>query len=183
MEKLELIKDYKINEKLDIEKIYDDFYGYVYTITVNIAKNYLRDEDIEEVISDTFLVLWKNKGKLENSKKIKPYIAGITKNLIKEKARKNKIHLDISDYENKLESTIDLIEEEREEISELKTMINKLKKQDRNILELYYYQSMKIKEIANYLKVSEFTVKQRLYRIRKQIKKEMEKKGGYRNEE
>lgn len=181
MKKQELIKEYKEKETLDIEKIYDNYYNYVYTIAVNTAKQYLKEEDIEEIIIDTFLVVWKNQRKLEENKSIKPYIAGITKKLIQEKTRKRKIHLDITDYENKIESTdkINLIEEEREEITLLKDVIKKLKKQDKDILELYYYQSMKIKEIANCLNTSEFTVKQRLYRIRKRIKKEIEKKGGY----
>lgn len=184
MERNELIKDYKTKEILDIEKVYNNFYYYVYTITVNTVKEYLQEEDIEEIISDTFLVLWKNRNRLEEDRKIKPYIAGITKRLIQEKIRKNKIHLDISEYENKIENmdTIDLVKEEREEISLLKQVVKKLKKQDKEILELYYYQSMKIKEIADSFNLSEFTVKQRLYRIRKRIKKEMEKKGGYRDE-
>lgn len=184
MEKKEIIKEYKIKDTLDIEKIYNNFYSYVYTIVVNTAKQYLQEEDIEEIIVDTFLVLWKNTRKLEEDRCIKPYIAGITKKLIQEKARKRKIHLYISDYENKIESIdeLDLINEEREEITLLKEVVKKLKEKDKYIVELYYYQSMKIKEIAKCLKLSEFTVKQRLYRIRKRIKKEIEKKGGYSNE-
>lgn len=181
MKEQEQIKEYKEKETLNIEKIYNNYYNYVYTITVNSAKQHLKEEDIEEIIVDTFLVLWKNTKKLEENRSIKPYIAGITKKLIQEKARKRKIYLDIADYENKIESTeiIDLIGEEREEITLLKDVVKKLKGQDKYILELYYYQSMRIKEIANCLNTSEFTVKQRLYRIRKRIKKEIEKKGGY----
>lgn len=169
---------------LEIENIYNNFYHYVYTIAINLAKGYLQQEDIEEIISDTFLVLWKNRNRLEDDKKIKPYIAGITKKLIKEKSRKRKIYCNISDYENKIESIneIDLINEEREEISLLKDIMKQLKVQDKKILELYYAQSMKIKEIANYLNVSEFTIKQKLYRIRKRIKKQMEEKGGKQDE-
>ncbi len=184
MERNEQIKDYKRKEILDIEKVYRNFYGYVYTITANTVKEYLQEEDIEEIISDTFFVLWKNRNKLDEDRKIKPYIAGITKKLIQEKIRKNKVSIDISWYENKIESmeTIDFIQEEREEIAILKQVLGKLKKQDIEIVKLYYYQAMKIKEMAEVFQVSEFTMKQRLYRIRKRIKKEMAKKGGYRNE-
>ena len=47
-----------------------------------IIKNsvYLFDnEDIEEIASDVFLVIWKNKEKLDINKEIAPYIAGTTK--------------------------------------------------------------------------------------------------------
>ena len=184
MGKNEQIKDYKNGEILEIESIYNNFYHYVYTITVNMAKAYLQEEDIEEVISDTFLVLWKNRDRLEDDRKIKPYIAGITKKLIQEKCRKRKIYFNILDYENKLQSIdeIDLINEEREEISLLKHMVKQLKEPEQQILELYYYQSMKIKEIAKHVNLSEFTIKQKLYRMRKRMKREIEAKGGKRNE-
>lgn len=184
MEKNELIKDYKINNILDIEKIYNDFYSYVYTIIINKSKGNLKDEDIEEIISDTFFILWKNTNKLEDGRTIKPYIAGITKNLIKEKIRKNRICLDILDFENKLEDTkgIEFFIEAREEVTLLKDTIEKLKQEDKEVFELYYYQGRKIKEIALLLNISEFNVKQKLYRIRNKIKKNIEKKGGYRYE-
>lgn len=185
MEKNELIKDYKKNNILDIEKIYNDFYSYVYTIIINRSKGYLKEEDMEEIISDTFFMLWKNTNKLEDGRALKPYIAGITKNLIKEKIRKNNICLDILDYENKIENIkgIDFFIEEREEITLLKDSLKVLKTEDKEVFELYYYQNRKIKEIALLLNISEFNVKQRLYRIRKKIKKNVEKKGGYRYEE
>ena len=60
--------------------------GYVYIIIKN--SGYLfSDEDIEEIASDVFLAIWKNKEKLDINKEISSYIAGITKNLIRKKKR------------------------------------------------------------------------------------------------
>ena len=53
-----------------------------------------------------------------------------------------------------------------------------MKENDIFIFNLYYYSAMKISEIANILNISEFNVKSRLYRIRKKVKKELQK-GGY----
>ena len=88
------------------------------------------------------------------------------------------------DYEKDMDyiESIDDRKEEREEIGELRNIVEQLKKQDKEIFEQYYYQNKKIKEIASYFKASEFMVKQKLYRIRKRIKEEMEKKGGDKNE-
>ena len=47
-------------------------------------------EDIEEIISDTYVTLWNNTEKLDINKKISSYLFGITKNLIKKKYRKIK---------------------------------------------------------------------------------------------
>ena len=48
---------------LDIDKIIDDFSGYLYTIIQN-AGNFMK-EDIEEIISNTYLILWNNQYKLD----------------------------------------------------------------------------------------------------------------------
>ena len=87
--KNEILKDYLVNKTIDIDKIIDDFYGYVYMITKNGASIYITDEDIEEIISDVFVALWKNGRKLSEGTELKPYIAGITKNIIKNKFAPN----------------------------------------------------------------------------------------------
>ena len=177
------IGKYLRNNELDLEMIIDEYGRYIYKIIENMAVQHLSKEDIEEIISDTFLVLWKNRDKLDTSKELSPYIAGITKNLVKEKSRVINIHSDISDYENIIQdlSKIDMICEQREKISIIDQTVKKMKKTDIEIFELYYYSSMKISEIATILNISEFSIKSKLFRIRKKIKKEL-LKGGYSNE-
>ena len=58
--------------------------------------------------------------------------------------------------------------------------LKKMKEEDRKIFTSYYYSSKKIKDISRELSVSEIKVKSRLSRIRKKLKKELEKRGyGY----
>lgn len=176
------IKKYKKNNELDLEKIIGEYSGYVYKIITNMAT--LSDEDIEEIVSDTFFVLWKNKEKLDEEKLLSSYIAGIVRNLVKEKARVININVDISNYENVLQDCkkLDMICEQREKISIIEETVKQMKEDDVFIFNCYYYSSMKINEIANILDVSEFNVKSRLYRIRKKVKKELTK-GGYSDEQ
>lgn len=102
------------NEELDLDKIIADFSPYVKTIINNMSNNNLTQEDKEEILLDTFFVLWKNQDKIII---LDSYIAGITRNLVKEKMKKKKITYDIADYENIAEySKIDLFFEERDEI-------------------------------------------------------------------
>ena len=138
------IGKYLRNNELDLEMIIDEYGRYIYKIIENMAVQYLSKEDIEEIISDTFLVLWKNRDKLDTSKELSPYIAGITKNLVKEKSRVINIHSDISDYENIIQdlSKIDMICEQREKISIIDQTVKKMKKTDIEIFELYYYSSI-----------------------------------------
>ena len=74
-----------------------------------------------------------------------------------------------------------MICEQREKIAIIDKTVKKMKENDIEIFELYYYSSMKISEISNILNISEFSIKSKLFRIRKKIKKEL-LKGGYSDE-
>ena len=87
MKKKREISQYKNNDNLDLEKVIDEYNAYVYTIIKNMARDNLSKEDIEEIVSDTFFILWKNKEKLDDEKLLSSYIAGIVRNLVKEKLR------------------------------------------------------------------------------------------------
>lgn len=177
------IKNYKKQNQLDLEKIIDEYRGYVYTIIQNMNLSSLLLEDIEEIVSDTFFILWKNTNKLDSEKVLSSYIAGIVRNLVKEKIRKLQYHIDISDYENNISEvfSLDMLYEERETMCEIEKTLQHMKDEDVMIFKLYYYSERKIREIAKIMNISEFSIKSKLHRMRKKIKKDLEK-GGYRDE-
>lgn len=175
MEKNKEIKHYIKNNELDLEKIINEYSSYTATIINNMAKENLNNEDKEEIISEVFFVLWKNKEKLDINKYLSPYIAGITKNVVKEYLRKIKINFDISDYENSLYcyDKINIFDNNIEKISKIENRLKEMKEIDKKIFLDFYYSSKSIKDIAKEQNISEFSVKQRLYRIRNKIRKEV----------
>lgn len=183
MKEKKQIKEYQTNNEINLEEIIKEYSKYIQKIIENISIKNLSKEDIEEITTDTFFIVWKNRKKLDKEKLLSSYIAGIVKNLVKEKARKISINYDITDYENTLSDlkNIDMIYEQREQIEQIKKVVEQMKKEDIDIFNLYYYSYKKVKEISNMLNISEFNVKSRLHRIRKKIKKELEK-GGYSHE-
>ncbi|MBS6252114.1 MAG: sigma-70 family RNA polymerase sigma factor [Clostridium sp.] len=105
--------------------------GYVYIIIKN--SGYLfSNEDIEEIASDVFLIIWRNKEKLDINKEISPYIAGITKNLIRKKKRDiksiNEDLKNISELQNYLSDKIDYTENEAEEKEQIDIVTDELTK-------------------------------------------------------
>lgn len=178
--KKEILKDYLVNGKLNIDKILDNFYGYVYIIVKNGVSTYITDEDIEEIISDVFVAIWKNSDKLPNTIDIKAYLTGIAKNVIRNKYRKTKLNFSISDYEEKLIDSISIENnaEESEQNAIIKNTLKTLKEEEYNIFIMFYYGGKTIKEIAEKLKCSNGKVKVTLHRMRKIIKKNLED-GGY----
>lgn len=169
------IKNYIKNNELDLERIINEYSSYIAIIINNMASTNLSNEDKEEIISEVFFILWKNKHKLDINKSLSSYIAGITRNLVKEYLRKIKINVDISDYENSLYGydKIDFLDTNIQEIRHIEKKLENMKEIDKTIFLDFYYSSKSIKDIAKEQKMSEFSVKQRLYRIRNKIKKEV----------
>lgn len=170
-----LIYEYMQNNELNLDKIMCDFEPYVRTIISNMVSDKLSYEDKEEILSDTFFVLWKNQDKVETY--LEAYVAGITRNLVKEKMRKRKLTFDISEYEN-LVSDMEVVEDNFCNNEKLEKYISNLKKVDVQIITMFYYYSKSVKEIAKELNISEINVRTRLYRIRNKIRKELKAYGG-----
>lgn len=178
------IGNYKTDNNLDLERIINEYSNYVNKVICNMVKDSVSQEDIEEIISDVFFVLWKNREKLYDEGVLSSYLAGIARNLVKVKLRKQNIKLDITEFENIIpfNKETDEIYEEIEKYEKVKSTLNKMKKEDILIFNSYYYSQMSINQIAKQLNMSEFSVKSRLYRTRKRIRKEL-LKGGYSNEQ
>ena len=164
------LKKYYINDELDLDSIVDDYAHYVTTV-INNGASILSFEDKEEIFADTFFILWKNRESLNISSSLNLYLAGIAKNLIKEKCRKLKINYDINELSESM--SINMYETDRELVLDIENKVKGLKNIDKEIFYLFYYNSKSIKDIARKLNMSEFNVKTKLHRIRKKIKKEL----------
>lgn len=177
MKELKQLEEYYKKNEIDIDQIIEDFTPYITTIINNEKYNAISFEDKEEIFSDTFFLLWKNRNRLNIKVSLKSYLAGITRNLIKEKYRKLNIVYDIGKLENDALNSINMYEDDRELIFDIEQKIKELKAIDIEIVNLFYYSSMSIKDIARKLNISELNVKTRLHRIRKKIKKELNNGG------
>lgn len=176
-EKKEL-ENYIINKKIDLDKIVDDYTPYIRKIIQNMVGNNLTEEDKEEIILDTFFVLWKRYNENIKINFLDSYIAGVARNLVKEKLKTLRYNIDIEQYQNSIEySYLETYTQEREEIKELYNKINNLKENDIKIIKMFYYSNKSIKDIARELKISEVNVKTKLHRIRKKIRQELRKGG------
>ena len=178
--KNEILNDYLINRKLDIDRILDDFYNYVYIIVKNGVSVFITDEDIEEIISDVFVAIWKNSSNLLKTIEIKPYLTGTAKNMIRNKYRNTELNFSISDYEENLIDTcnIEKITEENEQNKVILDTLKTVKPKEYEIFIMFYYESKSVKEIAKVLNLSTSNVKTILHRVRKVIKRNLED-GGY----
>ena len=169
------ISYYIKNNELDLEEIINDYSAYVSKIIDNMSKSFIKEADKEEIVLDVFFILWRNTNKLDINKYLSSYLAGITRNVVRTYFSNNKIQFDdLSDYENSLYLSDDskYFDENYYLILKIEKKLNTMKKIDKEIFIDFYYSSESIKDIAKKYNMSEFSVKQRLYRIRKKIIKE-----------
>ena len=91
MENKKEIKDYIKNEKIDLDRIVDDYTPYLKKVIQNLVNNNLSEEDKEEIVVDTFFILWKRYMENYYINSISSYIAGIARNLAKRKLKNNRV--------------------------------------------------------------------------------------------
>ncbi len=174
----ETIEKYFFKNELNINQVLDDYYNYVRAIVKNFHNINIEDE--EEIVSEVFFILWKNKNILDRSTKFSPYIARITKNVIYKKYKETNSKFIYDEFDEDFEDNFNT-----EEILEEKEMNDCIIRNLKSIGELeylvftkYYYEDKKIKDISKELGMSISNVKTKLHRTRKKVK-EFLKMGGF----
>ena len=165
-----IIKSYFKKDELLLDKVLDDYYNYISKIIINIG--ILSEEDKEEIISDVIFVLWKNKEKLDRTKILTPYIAGITKRIVYKKMnlnyKENTVNFD--EYDDISSFNIESIIENKEINDYIIHSLKEYSKIDSKIFEMFYLEEKSIKQISNIMGLSKVNVKTKLHRIRKKVK-------------
>lgn len=173
-----VIKKYFSKDELNIKAIIDDYCNYVITIIRNFQNIGIEDE--EEIISDVFFIVWKNKNVLEKDSKLSPYIAKITKNIIYKKYKEKNAKISYDGFDEDFIDNFN-IEELLEEKDLNDCIIKNLKsigEQEYLIFTKFYYEDKKIKDISKELGISMSNTKTKLHRTRKKVR-EFLKIGGF----
>lgn len=146
---------------LDIEVIIREYSSYVYKVIDNLVLNSLTKQDKEDLLSETFYLLWKNQDKINSN--MKSYMATIARNLCYQALKRENVTFSLDNqldtYTENYETRIFLLEQ-----------IKRLNKTEREVFNLYYIKGYKIKEISKIMKKSVGNIKIILYRIRKTFK-------------
>lgn len=178
MNKEKIIEEYISKNNLDMEMVVDDYYNYISTIIRNSYNFKVEDED--EMISDVFLIVWKNREKLRLKEKFSPYIAGITKKVIYRKHKEINSSMEITQYEEDMidHFNIDNIIEQREINNCIANNLKEIGEVEYLIFTKFYYEGKKVKQIAKEMNISVGNVKIKLHRTRNKMK-EILKVGGF----
>jgi len=167
-----------IDNETYIKDLVIKYNHYLFKVIRNATKT-IDETDIEDIIQDTFIIIWKNINKIDDIKNMKAYLSVIAKNLLKKRYKNMKITYDLSDYENFIADSLSLDNfiEQKEKETLIQKELDNLHIEDRKVFIEYYFSSKKTKEIAKSLNISNANVKVKLHRIRKKFRKILKEKG------
>ena len=178
MDNLTLAERLKKHDERAFEEIIQKYTPLVSTIIYNIAGGRLQRQDVEEVVTDVFVTLWRNAEGLQ-PEKLHGYICSITKSRAKDRLRKQNGPelVDLSEVDMADDTMIELDSENKELKRDLQQEIRQIKEPDQEILIRYYYYYQSVSKIAAALEMNVETVKSKLQRTRAKLRTALQNRG------
>ncbi|MCH5257921.1 MAG: RNA polymerase sigma factor [Lachnospiraceae bacterium] len=133
----------------------------LYRLALGILHN--RD-DAEDAVAESILKAYEKIHTLRNPDSFRPWIMQITANEAKRIYAKNS-------RSSPMENVEEYMPEFRDEYHELWDIVMRLDTAYREVTILYFYEQLSLKEIGKILHIPEGTVKSRLHRAKKELKK------------
>ena len=173
-----LVQEIREGDQAALGCIIDRYTAYVSTIVWNIVQDRLTKPDVEEIVSDVFLALWRSADKVHKGK-LKGYISVIARRRAINALHSVKQASSLEDDE--LPFTAPGPEEEylrQTEYEALHRTVDELPEPDRTIFIRHYYCFQRTAEIAAALGIHVSAVQQKLSRGRERLRRALSE-GGY----
>lgn len=181
-----LIEKLKSGRRGALEKTVERYHSYVCTIVYHVCGEAMREEDLEEVVSDVFLSLWNHRDALEESLgTLQSYLGAIARNQAKNWLRK-KGREPVLEHDELILSGIaaELIDSDpvfvalRVELAALlREVVEEMEEPEREIFLRHYYRYETIEGISQCMGMNPSTVKTKLARGRKKLRVRLEQRG------
>jgi RNA polymerase sigma-70 factor (ECF subfamily) len=136
-----------------------------------------RYENVEEIINDTFMVVWQNAKDFRNASQVSTWIIGIAYRTALKSFRRQKNHNAACSLEDYPEQTVDPTLD-AEVHDWLKHGLSRLPIEQRLTLELAYHMGHSLEEIAAITQCPVGTVKARMFHAREKLRQYLPALGG-----
>ena len=165
----ELLQRLRNREKNSIDEAIRIYTPYLSTVLYHMAGNSLPKEYIEEIVADVFVVLWKNAERIDLQKgTLRSYLAAVARNFVLKRINRKTDHTFLEDIE--LSDGKDFIEENFHNNYVWETVMS-LGELDSEIFVRRYKFDEKIKDISKAMGLNISTVKTRLSRGKRKLRK------------
>lgn len=158
--------------------VYNQYYRKIYQFAFSFTKN---REQSEEILQETFLMLWKRRMSLDPSMPIAPVLFTVSRRLVIDSFRKS---MSAEKYRIEVTERLDMLHTdtaEKVEFSDLKRVVNdiiaELPQQQQTVLKLKKFDELSYDEISERLNISKSTVKNHLMAALKTLRSRMDREG------
>jgi len=148
------------------------YLGYHRRLSRFLARFTPRYENIEEIINDTFMVVWQSAKDFRNASQVSTWIIGIAYRTALKSLRRQKNHTAARSLDDYPEQTVDPTAE-AEVIDWLRHGLNRLPAEQRLTLELAYNMGHSLEEIAAITECPVGTVKARMFHAREKLRESL----------
>ncbi len=165
----ELIHRIGAGEQAAFEAIYASYYEYLFRFVYRTTRQL---DLVEEIIQETFLVVWEKSDSYDHSCKFSTWLFGIAYRKAMKSLFKSSRHgqmLDLADFEEQLADSGLCPAQQIENDDWLNAALDSLPPDQRAVIELTFHQGLSYKEIADILGCPENTVKTRMFHARKKL--------------
>ena len=183
MNETKLIRALRRGQRGALDKAVAQYSGYAAAIARSVLGPAATREDLEEIVSDVFVALWRSADRLDETRPLKGYLAAIARNAAIDRLRRQRPTepLPVDDLLHADEAEGPEAQALRREQAEtLRRLLLEMAADDREIFVRFYYYRQTVREIAQIMERNESTVKARLARGRARLRDKLTKEAdGY----
>ena len=174
MDEAALVRKLNRHSRSALERAVVQFTPYVATVLRGVLAGRACREDLEELSADVFLALWAHREELDPAHGLRPWLGTVARNKARDWLRRRRDTLPLDDaIPADHQDTPEEIAQQRDQAARLWAAVDGLEEPDRTLFFRYYYQGDKLMDVARDLGLNPSTAKQRLFRGRQKLKKQL----------
>lgn len=178
-----LIQGLRHGRRDALHRAINRYSGYAATVARNVLGEQATREDLEEIVSDVFIALWRAAERLDENRPLTSYLAVIARHAAIDRLRRLRPEEplpedDLLTADEAQQPEAEALRHDRAQT--LRRLLFELPADDREIFVRFYYYRQGVHEIAALMQMNESTVKARLSRGRAKLRDKLTKEvGGY----
>ncbi len=164
-----LLKRMAGGDKLAMQVLYGRYHVRVFRYVLRMVRN---EASTEDLISEVFLDVWRQAASFEGRSSVSTWLLGIARfKALSQLRKRSEAELD-EDYANQIMDEADSPEiglQKKDKGALIRTCINRLGNDHREIIDLVYYHEKSIEEVSALLQIPANTVKTRMFYARQKL--------------
>jgi RNA polymerase sigma-70 factor (ECF subfamily) len=165
----ELVSRIAEGDRLAMNVLFARHHTRVYRFVLRLVRN---ETIAEDLIGEVFLDVWRQAGRFEGRSQVSTFLLAIARNKAISALRKRREDSLDDDVAGQIEDEADDPEvtvQKQDKGAALRTCIEKLTPEHREVIDLVYYHEKSVEEVAAIVGIPEATVKTRMFYARKRL--------------